>query len=106
VQALPVKAAIFQNGIHPEDFDIIPTNQDLYACDELHHSIAKLSKSYFSSHVGDLLITSELSGKLFIMHWDAATTNFTAHGITYRHMDGSPHSPEHATFAPIDLPTQ
>jgi hypothetical protein len=103
--------ALIAGGIHPEDFDIIPTNQSLYCVafnDNVSASaLVKLSKDYFSGYAGDLLITDagEVVGpaKLFIIHWDAANTNFVTHRILFT--DTSRRF-EHVTFAPIDLPTQ
>ena len=100
------------DGIHPEDFDIIPANQDLYACDYFASTIVKLSKNYLTNYVGDLLITDAGEnvnphlGKLFIVHWDAAATNFTTRRITYKRADGDNGRFEHVTFAPIELPAQ
>ncbi len=100
--------ALIAGGIHPEDFDIIPPNQSLYACDFGANKIVKFSAEYFTNYVGDLLITDAGENvtpnvaKLFIVHWDAATTNFVTRKILY----GSSSHLEHVTFAPIDLPTQ
>lgn len=95
-------------GIRTEDFDIIPPNQDLYACDLWGNRIVKLSRDYFANYVGDLLITDSgeysAPAKLFVLHWDAATTNFLTRRISYKRPDGSDGQFEHVTFAPIDLP--
>ena len=103
---------LISGGIHPEDFDIIPTNQSLYACDYNSNTIVKLSKNYLTNYVGDLLITDAGEnvlpslGKLFIVHWDAAATNFITRRITYKRANGSNGRFEHVTFAPIELPVQ
>ncbi len=95
-------------GIDPEDFDVIPANQNLYGCDPDVNSILKLSSVYFTNFVGDLLITEagEINhpSKLFIVHWDAPTASFIKHTLTYRRADGSDGHFEHVTFAPLDLP--
>jgi hypothetical protein len=97
-------------GIRTEDFDIIPPNQNLYGCDPEANQIVKLPTIYFTNYVGDLLITDagEVSApaKLFIVHWDTATTNFIAIRIPYIRADGSSGDFEHVTFAPIDFPTK
>ena len=89
-------------GIAPEDFDIIPNNQDLYCVDFDDSAILKLRKDYFTNYVGSLLITQagEYFGppKLFVVQWNSATTNFVIHTIT------GPGQFEHVTFAPINLP--
>ena len=94
---------LFPEGIATEDFDIIPANQSLYLCDNGNRAIKKLSANYFANHVGDLLITQAgevfFGAKLFIVHWDNATSSFVTLSVPYN--DGFF---EHATFAPIDLP--
>jgi hypothetical protein len=96
---------IFQ-GIQPEDFEIIPPNQDLYACDPNFGQIMKLSRAFLANYVGDLLITQAgefaQGGKLFIVHWDG--TGFVVRSIPYIRY-GSPGHLEHVTFAPINLPS-
>jgi hypothetical protein len=61
--------------------------------------------------VGDLLITDAGENvipnraRLFIVHWDAATSDFIIRRIDYTRPDGSIGPLEHVTFAPIELPT-
>jgi len=98
-------------GIRVEDLDIIPPNQSLYACDPAINAIVKLSANYLTNFVGDLLITEAGEGgftpaKLFILHWDSATTNFVTRRIPYIRPNGSSGAFEHVTFAPIELPAQ
>jgi hypothetical protein len=64
IYAIATNGAVtsFSLGIGPEDFDLIPTNQDLYCADENSYQILKVSRSYFSSYVGDLLITQSGDG--------------------------------------------
>ncbi len=103
---------MIEGGIHPEDFDMIPANQNLYACDNGNGRLIKLSANYFTNYVGDLLIAdagenvTPNQGKLFIVHWNAATTNFVTYVIPYLLEDGSYGRFEHVTFAPIELPNQ
>ena len=47
---------------------------------------------------------NDLIGKLFILHWNAATTNFITRKIPFSYPDGSAGHFEHVTFAPISLP--
>ena len=96
----------FLFGIGPEDFDIIPTNQDLYlAVATAPNRIDKVSRRYFEPYIGDLLITQSGDGltspdrKLFIVHWDSGTTNFIIQNIPTERIL------EHVTFAPINLPS-
>jgi hypothetical protein len=93
-------------GITPEDFDIIKPNQDLYCLDVARSKIWKLSSTLLTNYWGDLLITEEgaeapdSNGRLFIVHWDNAKTNFVVRSIV------NPGSWfEHVTFAPINLPS-
>jgi hypothetical protein len=96
-------------GIGSEDFDLIPTNQDLYACDpDLNGgTIFKLSHTFLNNCVGALLITQAGDGtynsggaRLFIVQWSG--TNFVTRAIT----DSTVGHLEHITFAPINLPSQ
>ncbi|MBI3880604.1 MAG: hypothetical protein HY301_11155, partial [Verrucomicrobia bacterium] len=96
-------------GIHPEDFDIIPTNQNLYACDSDRNMILKLPAVYLTNFVGDLLITQageqlNKPAQLFIVHWDSGTTNFIIRSVTYIRSDNTLGHFEHVTFSPIELP--
>jgi hypothetical protein len=99
---------IYWEGIRAEDFEIIPPNQDVYCCDLFGDVIVKLSRNYLTNHVGDLLITHAGEygppGKLFIVRWNAAITNFTAIPVPYKRPDNSDGQFEHVTFAPIDFP--
>ena len=78
---------LFLDGIRTEDFEIIPPNRNLYACDPDVGRIMKLPASYLTNYVGDLLITEggEQSppAKLFILHWNATAANFDVHIIRY-----------------------
>ena len=91
---------IFPGGILPEDFLVIPPNQDLYFTDATG-LVVKLSKSSFADHVGDLLVEQETgSGAgFFILHWDG--NNFDA--TVFKYPFGSDLL-EQAVFAPIDIP--
>jgi hypothetical protein len=97
----------FSLGIGPEDFDLVPTNQDLYCADATHQQILKVSRTFLASHVGNLLITQSgdsypaRTPTLFIVHWDSATGAFEIFSIP--HSSGSF---EHMTFAPVNLPAQ
>jgi hypothetical protein len=100
----------FALGIAPEDFDIIKPNQDLYCLDE-GDLLEKVSSTLLTNYWGDLLITEEGAfdiavgvqeslGRLYIVHWDNANTNFVV-----RRISGADHWLEHVTFAPINLPS-
>jgi hypothetical protein len=93
-------------GILPEDFDIIPPNQDLYCTGFNEGKIYKLSRNLLTNFVGDLLITQEgtlaTGTKLHVVHWNSGTSSFVVRSI--------PPPPnfqgfEHCTFAPVNLPS-
>ncbi len=101
-------AILVAGGIHPEDFDIIQTNQNFYACDTDQNMIVELSGDILKNHVGDLLITDAgenvQPAAVFIVHWDNNTTNFVTTRFSYKRSDHSNGRFEHATFAPLKLP--
>jgi hypothetical protein len=93
----------FALNIEPEDFHIIPPNQDFYGTARESNLIFKLPRTLLTNYIGDLLVTQagEISfdhpPRLFIVHWDG--TDFIKRSIT-----GFYGEFEHGTFAPIDLP--
>jgi len=102
--------ASFALGIAPEDFDVIPTNQDLYITAYNEGQILKISKSLLTNFVGDLLITQEGNGlaippippKLFIVRREPTDpcSEFVMRTISVpSYVQGL----EHVTFAPITL---
>jgi hypothetical protein len=99
---------LFPAGIHPEDFDVILPNQDLYACDPDAGQILKLSSTLLTNYVGDLVVTDAgevvVPAKLFIVHWDGARAQFVTRSIPYFRSNGSFGHFEHVTFAPLNLP--
>ena len=101
---------VIPGGVFPEDFDIIPPNQNLYACDSAGKAVVKLSASLLTNYVGDLLVTDAGEvippSRLFIVHWDAAGDRFVSRVISYKRQDGSNGSFEHVTFAPINVPNK
>ena len=101
--------SLIPGGIRAEDFDVVQANQDLYLCVPSSPSaIYKISRSYLTNLVGDLMITHAGEfvppGRLFFLHWDAATTNFAVRVTPGRLPNGSSGDLEHVTFAPISLP--
>lgn len=91
-------------GIHPEDFDVIPANQNLYFTAFAKGKIMELPASAFTNHVGDLLITQageNMSSGLFIVHWDSQGSNFVTTTVPLPDSIGQI---EGVTFAPITLP--
>src|SRR5262249_3210688 len=102
------------NGISPEDFDIIPPNQDLYLCDQdtlqnASGAVMKFSRSLLTNFAGDLLITQggEIvpghPSQLFIIHRNGI--EFEVRSISYFHSAPFDGHLEHVSFAPIDIPS-
>jgi hypothetical protein len=95
--------ALVANGIFPEDFDVIPANQNLYITAFNVNAIMELPSDYFTNHVGDLLITDagEVSAAgLYIVHWNGSnfvTTSIPVPDSVGGHIEG-------VTFAPLKLP--
>jgi hypothetical protein len=91
----------FNLGIAPEDFDIIPEDQDLYCVDQTNGLILRVPRTYFANDVGKLLITQEgaFNGTpgLYIVNWNNATSNFEIKVLKWTSQF------EHVTFAPITL---
>jgi hypothetical protein len=96
---------LITGGIRSESIQMIPPNQSLYLCDPTG-PIIKVSKTYFVNYVGDLLIEDggenlTAPGKLFIIHWDAASGKYVSYRIVCNVGGGTL---EHCVFAPIELP--
>jgi hypothetical protein len=100
----------FDLGIEPEDFNIIPTNQDFYLTAQEanlggNSRIMKLSHTLLTNYWGDLMITQEgavdnTNGPaLFILHWNSTNSVFDVHRISFNQAF------EHCRFAPIDIPS-
>ncbi|MCL5098604.1 MAG: hypothetical protein M1608_13960, partial [Candidatus Omnitrophica bacterium] len=93
--------------IYPEDFEIIPADQDLYVCCPYGDYLRKVSREYFSGFVGDLLVIQsgenvtdeELPPRFLIFHWNG--TCFQWFEIGYNDTD---ESVEQACFSSLDLP--
>ena len=97
-------------GIDPEDFDFVPPNQNLYCVnfqDDGNGKLLKLDKTFLTNYVGAMLITDagEVTppGKIFFVRWDDSTSSFITNRILLPSSIGGHF--EHATFAPIDLPS-
>jgi hypothetical protein len=89
----------FSLGIHPEDFDIVQPNQDLYSCDQDAGLIIKIPRTLLTNFWGDLVITQEGFGNpgFNFVRWSGS--NFMVRHLSYTN------KLEHSTFAPISLPS-
>jgi hypothetical protein len=98
--------AFISNGFYPEDFDVIPPNQNYYFTAFDRNSIMEIPASFFTNHVGDLLI-SDAGEKapigLYIVHWNAQGSNFVTTSIPIPDFVGG--HLEGGTFAPLQLPS-
>ncbi len=82
----------FELGIIPEDFDLIPANENFYGIDFGAQTIWGAPASAFASVVGDILIAQEFPGILWLVHWNGAsfeTTNI-AQVTQWEHVTFSP----------------
>jgi hypothetical protein len=102
-------ANLIPDGIAPDGFVLIPSNQDLYCCDQRLGQVLKLSRAAFTNNVGDLLITQNAVNvgddrypTLFIVHWDNVHSKFVVASIAYASNSSFLNQ---VTFAPINLPT-
>ena len=96
-------------GIAPDDFVLIPTNQDLYVCGYSRNSILRLSSSFFTNYISDLLITQEgdygnYPAGLFIVNCNG--TNFVTRSINGNAVTNGVGVLEGAAFAPLNLPSR
>jgi len=93
-------------GIYPEDFDLIPPDQDLYctAYEDLGGAILKIPRAYFADYVGQLLITQAgehmQSAALYIVRWDGGPVV----SVRIPYPTGFSGHFEQVTFAPVSLP--
>ncbi len=102
-------ASFYSFNIVPEDVHIIQTNQDFYLND-VGGQILKLPRHWLTNYVGDVLVTQELNpntgdppSALYILHWDAGSTNFVKHAI--RSPVSTATEFEQGAFAPIVIPS-
>ena len=63
-------------GINPEDFDIIPANENFFGVDFGSQTLWGAPPSEFAGLVGDVLIAQEFPGILWHVKWDAASNSF------------------------------
>ncbi len=99
-------ATPYSLGIHPEDFDLIPPDQDLYctAYEDSAGAILKIPRAYFADYVGQLLITQAgehmQPAALYIVRWDGRPVV----SVRIPYPSGYGWHFEHVTFAPVSLP--
>jgi len=69
-------AVCHQLGINPEDFDIIPANENFFGVDFGGQTLWGAPASAFTGMVGDILIAQEFPGYLWHVRWNG--TSFVA----------------------------
>lgn len=72
--------ASFALGINPEDFDIVPANQNFYGVN-YPSQLLGAPPSEFVGMVGDIIVTQESPGILFDVKWDNINSQFVTQNI-------------------------
>jgi len=62
--------------INPEDFDIIPANENFFGVNFAGATLMGAPPSEFADKVGNVLVTQESHGISFDVHWDAVSNSF------------------------------
>jgi len=96
-------ATPYSLGIYPEDFDLIPPDQDLY-CTDSGGAILKIPRAYFADYVGQLLITQAgehmQPAALYVVRWHGGPVV----SVRIPYPSGFSGHFEQVTFAPVSLP--
>jgi hypothetical protein len=71
-EALPV-------GLHPQDIDVVPAHENLYAIDAASRKLLGASEGALAGIIGDVLVTQESPGLISRVHWDG--TGFAVSGL-------------------------
>ena len=86
----------FDLNIDPEDFDIIPFNQNFFGVN-FPNQLLGAPPSEFVGMVGDFIITQEFPGILWHVKWDTNTNQFVTQNIAQVTQW------EHVTFSPAGI---
>lgn len=70
-------ATTFKLGIEPEDFDIIPANENFFGLDFSAGILWTAPPAEFADKIGDLLIAQEYPGKLYHVRWTGTAFQVT-----------------------------
>jgi len=96
-------ATPYSLGIYPEDFDLIPPDQDLY-CTDSGGAILKIPRACFADYVGQLLITQAgehmQPAALYVVRWHGGPVV----SVRSPYPSGFSGHFEQVTFAPVSLP--
>ena len=98
IYAIDVRGNVtfFELGIEPEDFDLIPANENFFGIDFSAGILWTAPPAEFADKVGDLLIAQEYPGNLYHVRWSGTAFQVTQVAQVQQW--------EHMTFstAPID----
>lgn len=81
-------ATFFNLGIEPEDFEIIPANENFFGIDFSAGILWTAPPAEFTDKVGDLLIAQEYPGNLYHVRWTGTAFQVTqvAQVLEWEHM--------------------
>jgi len=88
--------AFFSLGIDPEDFDIIPANENFFGVDLSAGTLWAAPAAQFTDKVGDILITQEFPAHLYHVRWTG--TRFQATSVAQQATQW-----EHVTFSTLPV---
>lgn len=87
-------ASFYTLGINPEDFDIVPANENFFGVN-YPIAIQGASASQWADKVGDMIVTQEFPGTIFDVRWNGTTFEVTPLATVSQW--------EHVTFAPSGI---
>ena len=61
-----------QVGVNPQDIDIVPAHENLYAVDNASHKLLGAAEGAFAGVIGDILVTQESPGRISRVRWDGS----------------------------------
>lgn len=78
----------FNLGIEPEDFDIIPANENFFGIDFSSGTLWTAPPAEFADKIGDLLITQEYPANLYHVRWTGTSFQVTkiAQALQWEHV--------------------
>ncbi len=68
-----------QVGVNPQDIDIVPAHENLFALDAASRKVLGAPEGAFAGIIGDILITQASPGRISRLRWDG--TEFVVYGL-------------------------
>ncbi|MET0645080.1 MAG: RHS repeat-associated core domain-containing protein [Pyrinomonadaceae bacterium] len=68
-----------QVGVNPQDIDIVPAHENLFALDAASRKVLGAPEGAFAGIIGDILITQQSPGRISRLRWDG--TEFVVNGL-------------------------